>query len=74
MNRVKAEAESYLKRAVGNHEASFREGQWDCIEGLIRGERLLVVQRTGWGKSMIYFLATRLLRERGAGPTLLISP
>jgi len=36
--------------------------------------RLLVVQRTGWGKSMVYFLATRLLREKGTGATLLISP
>ena len=39
-----------------------------------RRARLLVVQRTGWGKSVVYFLSTRLLRDQGAGPTLLVSP
>ena len=55
--------------------AAFREGQWEAIQvaALERG-RSLVVQRTGWGKSVVYFLATKLLRETGAGPTLLISP
>ncbi len=56
-------------------DAAFRDGQWEAIESVLdRGSRTLVVQRTGWGKSLVYFLATRLLRERGAGPTLLISP
>lgn len=35
---------------------------------------MLCVQRTGWGKSAVYFIASALLRSRGAGPTLLISP
>ncbi|MGV0107073.1 ATP-dependent DNA helicase RecQ [Nostoc sp. DSM 114160] len=53
----------------------FALGQWEAIEELLQQRsRLLVVQRTGWGKSLVYFLATRLLRDRGAGSTLLISP
>lgn len=56
-------------------EADFRDGQWEAIEAVAgRRGRALVVQRTGWGKSLVYFLATKLLREQGAGPTLLISP
>ena len=68
-------AETLLKHAVGSQHARFREGQWEAIEDLVfRKSRLLVVQRTGWGKSMVYFMATRLLRDSGSGPTLLISP
>jgi ATP-dependent DNA helicase RecQ len=53
----------------------FRDGQWEAIENLIEGSRrVMVVQRTGWGKSLVYFTATRLLREAGSGPTILISP
>lgn len=63
-----------LRAAVGSAEADFRGGQWQAVEALLRRERLLVVQRTGWGKSIVYFLATRLLRDNGAGCTLLISP
>lgn len=56
-------------------QAQFRLGQWQAIEALVQGRRrLLVVQRTGWGKSLVYFLATRMLRQQGSGPTLLISP
>ncbi len=65
----------YLRSALDDPGAEFRDGQWEAIESLIeRNARLLVVQRTGWGKSLIYFLATRLLRDRGSGPALLISP
>lgn len=64
----------YLRTALNLPRASFREGQWESIEQLLNRKRVLVVQRTGWGKSMVYFLATKLLREKGAGPTLLISP
>nr|MDJ0844749.1 ATP-dependent DNA helicase RecQ [Crocosphaera sp.] len=54
---------------------NFREGQWEAISELVQNRsRLLVVQRTGWGKSLVYFIATRLLRDQGAGITLLISP
>lgn len=65
---------TYLRRALDNPRASFRDGQWQSIEPLLFRNRVFVVQRTGWGKSMVYFLATKLLREQGAGPTLLISP
>jgi len=71
---MRQQAETYLKTALNNPHASFRDGQWESIEQLLNGNRVLVVQRTGWGKSMVYFLATKLLREQGAGPTLLISP
>lgn len=64
-----------LRRALHNPKAQFRNGQWEAISAILeRRARVLVVQRTGWGKSMIYFLATKILRERGAGCTLLISP
>src|SRR5437899_9591982 len=64
-----------LRRALRDAEAEFRHGQWEAISALVqRRARLLVVQRTGWGKSLVYFLATRFLRDQGAGCTLLISP
>jgi ATP-dependent DNA helicase RecQ len=64
-----------LRRLTGRPDAEFRDGQRESIGALVddRG-RVLVVQRTGWGKSAVYFLTTHLLREQGAGPTLLISP
>lgn len=56
-------------------QAQFREGQWQAIDAIVRRRgRVLVVQRTGWGKSLVYFLSTKLLREQGAGPTILVSP
>jgi ATP-dependent DNA helicase RecQ len=59
---------------IGN-DKDFRPGQWEAIEAIaIKKQRALIVQRTGWGKSLVYFLATKLLREQGKGPTLLISP
>ncbi len=67
-------ARQLLTTALGV-EAEFRPGQLDAIEALVdRRARLLVVQATGWGKSVVYFIATKLLREAGYGPTLLISP
>lgn len=70
----KARATSYLHTMLGP-QARFRDGQWEAIEAVaVRRRRALLVQRTGWGKSLVYFLATRLLRDEGAGPTLLISP
>ena len=55
--------------------AVLREDQWTAIEALVADRRrALVVQRTGWGKSAVYFVATALLRARGAGPTVLVSP
>jgi len=72
---MRQDALRQLRVALNDPAAAFRPGQWEAIEALVvRRERLLVVQRTGWGKSVVYFLATRLLRDRGAGCTLLISP
>jgi len=71
---LKVRAESLLRQMIGAG-ATFRHGQWEAIRDLVAGkQRLLVVQRTGWGKSIVYFIATKLLRDAGAGPTLLISP
>jgi len=68
------EAEQALRRAVGP-DATFRPQQLDAIRAVVNGPgKALVVQRTGWGKSIVYFIATQLLRARGAGPTLLVSP
>jgi len=63
-----------LRKALNDPIAEFRDGQWEAIEGLINKEQMLVVQRTGWGKSSVYFISTRILRDRGRGPTLIISP
>jgi ATP-dependent DNA helicase RecQ len=72
---LRAEADAVLRRLVGHADAGFRDGQWEAVEALVaRRERVLVVQRTGWGKSAVYFVATALRRARGAGPTLIVSP
>src|SRR5215831_20668972 len=64
-----------LLRTMLGPNAEFRDGQWDAIDLVAnRRQRALVVQRTGWGKSVVYFLASRILRDAGAGPALLISP
>ena len=64
-----------LKIGTNNSMASFRDGQEEAISQIVRGPaRLLVVQKTGWGKSFVYFIAAKLLREAGSGPALLISP
>jgi ATP-dependent DNA helicase RecQ len=64
-----------LLRQMLGQDAEFRDGQWEAIDlAANQRRRLLVVQRTGWGKSVVYFLAARILRDAGAGPTLLISP
>jgi ATP-dependent DNA helicase RecQ len=71
---IKQRALFLLHQMLGP-EADFRSGQWEAIEQLvINRRRVMVVQRTGWGKSIVYFLATKLLREQRAGFTLLISP
>ena len=64
-----------LRRLTRREDAEFRDGQLEAIERLVEGSgRVLCVQRTGWGKSAVYFVATAMLRERGAGPTILVSP
>jgi ATP-dependent DNA helicase RecQ len=64
-----------LRLGSGQADAAFREGQEEAIRHIVEGRgRLLVVQKTGWGKSFVYFIATKLLRDGGAGPALLVSP
>ena len=64
-----------LRAGVGRGDARFRGGQEEAIRGVVeRAGRSLLVQRTGWGKSFVYFIAAKLLREGGSGPALLISP
>ncbi len=71
----RSQALGLLRRSLGDSRADFRPGQWEAVDMLVNHQaRLLSVQRTGWGKSWVYFLATRLLRNRGKGPTLIISP
>ncbi|WCC80676.1 RecQ family ATP-dependent DNA helicase [Cutibacterium equinum] len=64
-----------LRRLVGRDDAEFHPGQWEAIEALVaHRRRALVVQRTGWGKSAVYFVAALLQRAAGFGPTLIVSP
>ena len=71
---VRRQAQAVLE-ALAGPSAQLREDQWRAIAALVlEGRRTLVVQRTGWGKSAVYFIATALLRERGAGPTVIVSP
>ncbi|CAM5603306.1 RecQ family ATP-dependent DNA helicase [Streptomyces avidinii] len=74
---LRSSADSVLARLVGDPTgaARLREDQWRAIEALVAHKRrALVVQRTGWGKSAVYFVATSLLRAGGAGPTVIVSP
>jgi len=74
MNQDYQKALTYLRKMLGE-KAVFRDGQWETIDMIAnRKKKALLVQRTGWGKSLVYFLATKLLREQDSGPTLLISP
>ena len=68
-------AEAHLRALVGRDDAVLYDDQWAAISALaVDKRRSLVVQRTGWGKSAVYFVATLLLREEGAGPTVIVSP
>lgn len=70
-----ARALELLRLGTQDPTVGFRPGQEEAIQHVVEGRgRLLVVQKTGWGKSFVYFIATRLLREQGFGPALLISP
>jgi ATP-dependent DNA helicase RecQ len=71
---LRTAAEQHLRALAGDH-ARLREDQWTAISALVADKRrALVVQRTGWGKSAVYFVATALLRAAGAGPTVIVSP
>ena len=75
MTETRASARQILQTLVGREDADFHEGQFEAISALVDDRsRALVVQRTGWGKSAVYFVATLLLRKQGAGPTILVSP
>ena len=72
---TRTDALDVLRSLVGRSDADFHSGQFEAISALVDDQRrALVVQRTGWGKSAVYFVATLLLRRRGAGPTILVSP
>ncbi|WP_277212880.1 RecQ family ATP-dependent DNA helicase [Isoptericola croceus] len=72
---LREQATEALRALVGRDDAELRDDQWSAIEALVAfHRRALVVQRTGWGKSAVYFVATSLLRSRGAGPTVIVSP
>ncbi|WP_420608656.1 RecQ family ATP-dependent DNA helicase [Candidatus Poriferisodalis sp.] len=68
-------ARRLLRRLTGDSDAAFRDDQLEVIQQLVDNRsRVLLVQRTGWGKSAVYFIATKMLRDAGLGPTLLVSP
>src|SRR5437016_157159 len=72
---IAAGALALLRTMTGDAGAQFRPGQLEAIQAIVeQRRRALVVQRTGWGKSAVYFIATKLLRDAGSGPTLLVSP
>src|SRR5688572_466404 len=74
MTAVDTRAEELL-RGLAGPDARFRAHQLEAVRDLVEDRaRVLCVQRTGWGKSAVYFLAAALLRERGAGPALIVSP
>ena len=75
MSTFRERALSHLRELTGDPTAEFRDGQLEAIEEVAskRG-RALVVQRTGWGKSAVYFIATKMLRAEGGGPTVIVSP
>lgn len=69
-----AEAREVLRRLTGVADAEFHDGQYEAIRALVADRaRTVVVQRTGWGKSAVYFISSLLLRARGMGPALIVS-
>ena len=72
---TKDEALQLLRTSINNPTANFHKDQWEAIDALVNyRKKMLVVQRTGWGKSSVYFIATRALREQDSGVTVIISP
>ncbi|MFT5634879.1 MAG: ATP-dependent DNA helicase RecQ [Cognaticolwellia sp.] len=64
-----------LRQGVGVPTANFHEHQWEAIDTLVnQRSRLLCIQKTGWGKSSVYFISTKMMREQGFGPAVIISP
>lgn len=73
MGNIRYIADKLLKESYGN-DAAFRKGQYEAIEATLNNKRTLVVQKTGWGKSLVYFITTKIMRQEGKGVTLVISP
>lgn len=73
MMNIRKKAYEILFKLYGT-KAEFRSGQFEAIEATLSHKRTLVVQKTGWGKSLVYFLSTKILREQGEGVTLVVSP
>jgi len=72
---IHAEGLAILRTLTGRSDAEFHEGQWEAIDALVaQRRRALVVERTGWGKSAVYFIAALLRRHQGFGPALIVSP
>jgi len=72
---TKENATELLRRGLNHNTVTFREGQWETIDGLVHNrKKILLVQRTGWGKSIVYFLSAKILRDWEQGPTVIISP
>ena len=72
---TKERAKQYLKDSLQNQSADFKEDQFKAIDSVVnQRKKVLVVQKTGWGKSIVYFIATKYLREEGYGLTIIISP
>ena len=72
---MKQLALNYLREMTGNVNANFHSDQWESIEELVvQKDKVLVVQKTGWGKSAVYFISTKILRSQGAGLSIIISP
>ena len=75
MSWTEDKALNLLKTSLNNQNARFRNGQWETINQLVNHSRkILLVQRTGWGKSVVYFISARILRDQKRGPTIIISP
>ena len=72
---TKESATKLLRVALDDEAASFRDGQWETIDAIIHNrKKMLLVERTGWGKSIVYFISAKIFRDRGQGPTVIISP
>lgn len=73
-NKIIYDRANILLKQLYDDRAIFRDGQYEAIESVFTHKRSLVVQRTGWGKSLVYFMSTKINRENGAGFTIVISP
>jgi ATP-dependent DNA helicase RecQ len=73
-SKIFEEAYSILKSTFSSDDAIFREGQYEAIESVFENKRSLVVQKTGWGKSLVYFISTKINRNKAKGVSIVISP